>query len=452
MSYFTFLSANNDKTVYYGIISDNAGNISSYRQVVDENACDLNSNGGFILTSSPTSDANKQLVLTPDRSIIGEMSTLSPTTVLISLNNVDPSLVMTATVSSEGVFVDEASSSQIYTVFDTFQSVYSTSYLIGKYRSSVFQFVLRVQVLATPKLCSYSSPYIYGSELFPTFYNLEQLEQSCWYDYINFVYGVDTINDNFPITTSKFTFFYENLLPSSVKDVVVPTIKENPCQYGDFFRSINAAFDLCNALWAYQYAVAYLPDKTPPVQGAPPVPFTYSEGFPSGSWVEVTHCCCDLDNNGYFFYLAIGSGIWYNVGNTIIFPDHIDAYCYFNNIDKQTLNSYEIECLNSPKSLDSKNYMAARNAGYDSIQFVYRYEMNDFTGAAMYKSEIQDCRVTGSQNNSPCFDDVLRPFIRAGWWITGLDGQPPLECVCVSDDPQKPCLNCKNQILGKCKK
>uniref|UniRef100_A0A6C0ICY9 Uncharacterized protein n=1 Tax=viral metagenome TaxID=1070528 RepID=A0A6C0ICY9_9ZZZZ len=451
-SYFTFLSANQEKTVYYGLFSDGAGNISSYRQVVDENACDLQSNGGILLTSSPTLDANIQQVLTPDRNIIGQISTQSPHTVLISLHQIDPPLVMTATVSSEGVYTGEASSPSIYTVLDTFLSVYSTSYLVGKNRNSVFQFVLQIQVLTAPLLCSYSSPYIYGPELFPTFYNMDQLEQSCWYNYINFVYGVDTIHQHFPIITSKFFFFYQNLLPPSVKSVVVPTIKENPCQYGDFFNSINAAFDLCNALWAYQYAVAYLPDKTPPVQGAPPVPFAYSKGFPSGSWVEVTHCCCDLNNNGYFFYLAIGSGIWYNVGNTIVFPDHIDAYCYFHHVDKQTLNSYEIECLNYPQTLDSKNYMAARSAGYDSIQYVYRYEANVFTGAAMYKSEIQDCRSDAPQNDSPCFDAVLAPFIRAGWWKTELKGQPPLECVCVSGDPQKRCLNCQNQILGKCKK
>ena len=242
-----------------------------------------------------------------------------------------------------------------------------------------------------------------------------------------------------------------------MKEVVVPTIKDDPCQYGDFFRSINKEFDLCNALWAYQYAVSTLPNPLIPPDQAPQVPFTYQNGIPSDKWIEITHCCCDFDNNGYFFYVAVGSGIWYNVGKTIVFPDHIDAYCFFYNINKNDLSIYDIECLNGGGSLnvndtlDAKNARAAKEAGYDSIQFTFRYEKNDFTQKAMYKFEIQDCRFIGSQNDSPCFPDVLQPYIRAGWWKTELDGEPPLACECETDNPNKPCLNCKNQILGKCR-
>ena len=71
------------------------------------------------------------------------------------------------------------------------------------------------------------------------------------------------------------------------------------------------------------------------VGGQRPQQFT-AAGFPSANsgqashtWIEVTHAGMDADSpsstSGYWMYLAPGSGVFYNLGRTAVFADHLEA-------------------------------------------------------------------------------------------------------------------------------
>ena len=77
----------------------------------------------------------------------------------------------------------------------------------------------------------------------------------------------------------------------------------------------------------------------------------------SHQWIEVTHCGSHIEAQSLWFYVQRGSGIFVNVGNTIVFDDHPAASEHFNAYGDIT---------NVPA--------AARAAGYDSIQYTEHCE------------------------------------------------------------------------------
>ena len=50
------------------------------------------------------------------------------------------------------------------------------------------------------------------------------------------------------------------------------------------------------------------------------------KGFPSNTKVEVRHTCCDP--YGYWYYYMKGSGIWLDLGKTLAFTEHYEAFKY----------------------------------------------------------------------------------------------------------------------------
>ncbi len=62
-----------------------------------------------------------------------------------------------------------------------------------------------------------------------------------------------------------------------------------------------------------------------------PGPFMrlHPAGFPSYSKVEVYHQCCDGEGWGFWNFLAPGSGIFLDLGKTIVFFTHFDGCAYF---------------------------------------------------------------------------------------------------------------------------
>jgi len=288
--------------------------------------------------------------------------------------------------------------------------------------------------------CVYPSQYT-NRELFPIISSLEELKNNMWYDYIDAVYGIETIGDNYPIEINRFVFLYTKYLPDKVMQSIKDEIKEEPCIYGDFYSSLNQCFEYCDSLHVYIYPVTvpfYITSSNRPQNPY----FQHAQGFASHSWVEVIHCCCDLFQNGYWFYVGTGSGIWYNVGKTIVFEDHVQAYCYFYNIDFTTLSQDEYNTIEN--KADKENYLRARQDGYDSIQYLYRLEWSDTR--SIYKTEIQDLRHERDNLKTfdPCPDDFLSPFLRTGWWKTSLTGFPPKPLECESNNR---CLNTINRRL-----
>ena len=75
------------------------------------------------------------------------------------------------------------------------------------------------------------------------------------------------------------------------------------------------------------------------------------------AWVEVTHCNSHIEDQSLWFYVSPGSGIFVNVGKTIVFDDHPAASEHFGVYGDIT---------NVPH--------AAAAAGYDTIQYLEHCE------------------------------------------------------------------------------
>jgi hypothetical protein len=90
----------------------------------------------------------------------------------------------------------------------------------------------------------------------------------------------------------------------------------------------------------------YAPPKTQWIWHPPP--YTAYSG-----WAEVTHQKDPFGDEhfGAWFLYAKGSGVWYNIGKTINFGEHAEAFAHFN------VRGNEEMC------------QAAAAAGYDTIQF-----------------------------------------------------------------------------------
>jgi len=288
--------------------------------------------------------------------------------------------------------------------------------------------------------CILPSLYI-NSELFPTIKNTMELKKSMWYDYIDHIYDINTIQNNYPIDIKNFSFFYTKYIPKEVLENIKDQIKKEPCIYGDFYTNLNNIFEYCDTFHVYMYPYV-IPSLITNKNRPNDPPFLLDKGVCSHTWIEVIHCCCDIYLNGYWFYFAKGSGIWYNVGNTIIFNDHVQAYCYFYNKNFSKLTELEFREING--KADKANFLAGRRNGYDSIQYLYRIEFNGKN--SIYKTEIQDVRhqTDSVQTFDPCPDNKLKKYIRTGWWKNKLKGKPPKCLICSKDNH---CLNSINRKL-----
>lgn len=154
-------------------------------------------------------------------------------------------------------------------------------------------------------------------------------------------------------------------------------------------------------------------------------PSPYS-AFAPESWIEVLHQGGFEDEDvGAWFLYAKGSGVWFNVGNTISFGDHEEAYEHFGvmGVERSSRN----QAMSANASL----------AGYDSIQFLqhtcsmmYGDCLNRSSGFLYFNIEIVSTKLTGSY---ACTSSTGRsPLIRAGW-------RAALPCTC---DNTKDYLNC----------
>jgi len=296
--------------------------------------------------------------------------------------------------------------------------------------------------------------YYYDLTLFPVISTKEELEQSEWKEYIDIVYGIETIQNNYPIYISKFIFFYTSILPKRVLKILKDTnsVNEYPVLEGTFFSNMNEIFNVPNGLWSYIYPISTLPSSFPldfsSTEKHPKPPFPYSNGFESNQWIEVTHC--GRDDAGTWFYFARGSGNWYNLGKTIIFDDHIDAVCYFTGMNKYEIIQSSDTAFCAAGVYDKLLYKYAYGK-YDSLQFRYRYENNlVIPENGKFKYEIMDCRVKPETKQTPCVNTLaeLKPYIKTGWWTYEFpkEGQPPLDCVCNEKrlcDECQICLNCR---------
>lgn len=96
---------------------------------------------------------------------------------------------------------------------------------------------------------------------------------------------------------------------------------------------------------------------------------------PSGHWVEVSHTSFGGDVGATWFYMSVGSGVWYNVKQSAVFREHnravwavLGVHCSDNPNDKA--GNAPTECEKNFPGL----YDAVRNLGYESMQFTHHYD------------------------------------------------------------------------------
>lgn len=117
---------------------------------------------------------------------------------------------------------------------------------------------------------------------------------------------------------------------------------------------------------------------------------------------------------GYWTYLAVGSGVHMPLGKTAKFIDHAEAFDFFG-VTRKT---------GDPKDFYPLIH-AAKNAGYDTLQFTHRCEM-------VYKYEI--VAVESSREFRSC------PTRQKNQLLSGWMGQSKNSCDC---DEANYCANCK---------
>jgi len=295
---------------------------------------------------------------------------------------------------------------------------------------------------------SLSNPVCGNLEL-PVFHSKDELKHNPWGKYLQAVYG-EASQFSFPLDISSFNYFYRDILPHvaglHVKKVKPGSHANRDKQVevtaGDCLDAVDRTHDPSLAfhhegilgfmkldshaqpaiknLWVYKYPhakcrtnswphVSFVDNTTLP----DPV-FEHSSGFPDNSDVEVVHTCCSEDHKtgvGFWGYLAIGSGLYMNLGKTQIFSDHPDA----------------AKAVGLPtNSVDfSELVKRGRAKGWDTIQFTHRCE-------ATYKYEIMDLRPTSEPAMNSACPGVTTSF-KAGW-------QAERPCTC--DPSGNLCLNC----------
>ena len=139
---------------------------------------------------------------------------------------------------------------------------------------------------------------------------------------------------------------------------------------------------------------------------APPrLPAGPFKAFADSTWIEVIHMGGLGDEHiGAWFFHASGSGIWVNVGKTVHFTDHGDAFTFF----KTPANN-------------EKMTAAAKAQGYDSIQFLAHSdcEYNTCRRKPGVKVPNMEIVITALDGVYPCADKKgTSPKIKMGWHST----------------------------------
>lgn len=249
-----------------------------------------------------------------------------------------------------------------------------------------------------------------------TFHSPAELRDSAWFDYMDAVYGVTTIR-RFPVSIGHLAYFHDGLLPPSTREAIHNGPIGMACTYdgglaprlcdpesyrfGDFKL---AAYPLRPSdLWrSFRYSNEEDDRRRETV---------LSRGLPSHALAEVTHTCCDAEvggrSQGLWHYLQPGSGIFFNLGRTLVSEDN-----FFGNL------RWETGCGGDHVDVLS----CLRELGYDSVQLPHTYEPNHGGGGTKL-FEIVNLKDTHRQEDG-CFD----PELSAGKYFRGFEGSVP--CVC----------------------
>ena len=197
-----------------------------------------------------------------------------------------------------------------------------------------------------------------------------------------------------PIDMQDFWIIQPKLLPPSLRAVLPEPLPERP----SFYRSLFTVLDPhvsgeTSAVYQYQYhGVA---------AGGLDLNFKLLRGVPDDTWVEVQRGADSVGAYVWFYYMK-GSGNWLNVGKTLSFIDHANAFEWFR-------------IATPPDDGDQKQTNLAKAAladGYDSIQFKEEYDRisevieNSTDTAAQKKQQQEDAFRQAQESRDEAAKDV----------------------------------------------
>ena len=247
-----------------------------------------------------------------------------------------------------------------------------------------------------------------GSGGWPWFASQQELQKSHWGKYFTSLYGElpqQAGTSAYPLRLASFWSFYLDKM-SAAKVSPPPSVGTCPTSSdapdGQRYDE-NNAYSSKDLTWLWH-------PLTDPVY----------QGFASHSIVEVSHRKDPFgdEHHGMWFLYAKGSGVYLDIGKTLRFADHDEAYSFF-----KTGKNNEQMC------------QAAAAKGYDSVQFLshrdgINYPCAKKIGASWMNVEIVAVKLIGSY---PCGQaQGTAPALRAGW-----GGDKACKC-----DPNNPNANC----------
>jgi hypothetical protein len=232
----------------------------------------------------------------------------------------------------------------------------------------------------------------------PRFGCLDELRPSRFFAYLKSHYDAEPDEEWFPIDLSTFAVLDKKALYEA--GLTSYPVKEHNCpdQVGQMTNQfVNDDYN--------DYSYVYI-RQSPPFEAAQ-----------DNAWVEVIHHKETHESWASWNYIMKGSGVWVNVGKTVVYQQHVD--CALDilgvNVDPD-YDTFEEICA------------AAREKQYDSIQFLSHADQECGNGAA----ELVLLHGTGTYACQGLGEDD----IRVGW----THDRP---CKCNDDEPT---LNCSPRL------
>jgi len=255
----------------------------------------------------------------------------------------------------------------------------------------------------------------YDTGVWPWFQTQQDLENDQWWSaYFTTVYGAIP-TWGYPICPGAFQFLWQSaardsgvaLQPTDCAPNAAPTWKGEGDELSDGEYYIN------NAFLDAQQAFGFIYNSR-----------LWGASVPRNNWVEVAHTVFSGDTGAVWYYMAVGSGVWFNVGNTAVYTDHADAMrdilgsgCVDQ--DWNTFADWEPVSSIGPteceKSFDDL-WPVAISRGFDSFQFTDHYDCTcGPQGDSSYKYDRRCPTEIVALQDKGGATEACSSLLRGGW-------------------------------------
>jgi len=241
----------------------------------------------------------------------------------------------------------------------------------------------------------------------PTFTSLAALQADSWGKYYKKVYG--SLPTSFPVNTVDMWMVYDvEIVQAGIANApkTVGTCPEANPPLGQRYN-VNNLYSPSFISWLWH-------------------PYPYQK-LAANSWQEVLHEADPWGDEhfGAWFVYAPGSGIYFHLGNTIAFQEHLGAFKHFNV---------------TGGDLNEEMCKAASSQGYNSVQFLahvdhsnYQCDTQNSGRAGLVYMGVEIVAVENVGTYACTTEQGAPSTIKAGW-------QASRACVC---DNRQQYLNCQ---------